>query len=233
MADLKISQLPGVSSPDNNSVFPLVDLGLNKKITFNDLKTSRGSQGATGATGPIGPQGITGVAGNAGSNGATGATGPGFGTYIPLTFNSFNNFNVFGDNLVKNLGDLNGMGISFATTDSNFMRGLITSEDANLWNFAVQLNLHAQYGGITIETGLNLDYSSATGSLAADILGTASRQIDFGTNFENHFRQFTFFVPKTTSGAPVTLIRLNVIARRPADSGNTGVIRGLIRFAHQ
>jgi len=256
MADLKISQLPGVSSPDNNSVFPLVDLGLNKKITFNDLKTSIGSQGATGATGPIGPQGIAGVAGVAGSNGATGATGatgpqgnagsngatgatgpqgatgligPNFGTLVRLSLSNLNNFNVFGDNTIKNLGDLNGMNFAFTPT-VDLMQGLILSETSTNWNFNIDLSLHAQYGGIDIETGVNLAYSSITGAVQSDIIGTAVRSSYVGTNFDSINRSFSFFVPKVLIGQSVHYIRLNVIARRANDGGNTGIIGGYIRF---
>lgn len=155
------------------------------------------------------------------------------GVYMPLSFSSLNNYDVPGDGVIRNLGDTAGMTITF-NPETTFCSGLAQSEDDTNWYFEVQLQLAAQYGGVTIDTGINLDYSTSAsvgGSFNTDIILPATRTSESGTNFEVHYRRFNFFVPKVFNSSPVNYIRLNVIARRPSFfPGNTGIISGFIKF---
>lgn len=148
------------------------------------------------------------------------------GTYIPLSFSNLNNFDVPGDGAVRSLGDLVGMTVIFHP-EANFTKGLCIAEDDTNWYFDVQLHLAAQYGGVTIDTGINLDYASSAGSFNTDIFAAATRYLETNANYETHYRRFQFFVPKNYLSAPTRYIRFNIIARRPTTApGNTGIISG-------
>ena len=75
-----ISALPAGTTPTGTEVLPMVQGGVTKKVSVNQLATAVGSivgvTGATGATGPTGPTGPTGSAGLTGPTGAAGGTGP-------------------------------------------------------------------------------------------------------------------------------------------------------------
>lgn len=66
--DLKISQLPAVTTPAGTDVLPIVSGGVTKKITVQSLA-------AQGPAGPVGPTGNTGAAGSDGSPGGAGEPG--------------------------------------------------------------------------------------------------------------------------------------------------------------
>jgi len=149
--------------------------------------------------------------------------------YQQLTFNSIPNFDVVGDGVIRNLGDTAGMTFVY-TPGTDFYRGFTQREDASTWYFEVDLQLASQYGGVDIDIGLNVDYSSAAGSPpSVDYIGLAARSLRGSTTFEVHNRTFSFIIPKLHLGSPVDYIRFNVIARRNV-LGNTGVYSGLIKF---
>lgn len=72
MADTKITALPDCTTPDRADVLPIVQAGVNKKVTVAKLAV----QGATGPAGPKGDKGDKGDTGNTGATGAVGPTGP-------------------------------------------------------------------------------------------------------------------------------------------------------------
>jgi hypothetical protein len=78
MADKKISEMTSVSSLTGAEIFPIVQLGVNKKAAINDIITliPGGSVGPTGPTGADGVDGLDGATGPTGPTGDTGATGP-------------------------------------------------------------------------------------------------------------------------------------------------------------
>lgn len=75
-----ISALPAGTTPTGTEVLPMVQGGVTKKVSVNQLATAVGSivgvTGATGATGSAGATGPTGAAGATGPTGSAGATGP-------------------------------------------------------------------------------------------------------------------------------------------------------------
>ena len=77
MTTIKISELPDLPSLNNTTILPVVDGGLNKKITATTIANYIGGlPGNTGATGPRGPQGPTGPQGASGPLGYSGSAGP-------------------------------------------------------------------------------------------------------------------------------------------------------------
>jgi len=80
MPALPISLLPGASTLVGVEEFPIVQDGITKRATIDDIAGvipagATGPAGPTGATGATGPTGATGAPGAAGATGATGPTG--------------------------------------------------------------------------------------------------------------------------------------------------------------
>lgn len=79
MTTIKISNLPPSAGVTDSTIIPVVDSGVNKKITGSQIKTYIAANGGgVGATGPRGPVGFDGSRGESvvGPSGASGLIGP-------------------------------------------------------------------------------------------------------------------------------------------------------------
>lgn len=147
-------------------------------------------------------------------------------TWLKFSFNSIPDFVVVGGSGVQDLGaGTTGMFIAFdINTNKNLYR-----EDATNFYFDIKLITHEQFGGIAINTGVRVVYSSAAATATVDNIAAATRVAQFGTNFANQNRTFTVTVPKVIGGQPTNYFKISLIVNR-IGAGNTSIIGAAIAF---
>lgn len=150
---------------------------------------------------------------------------------FPLRFNGIPDFIVVGGSGIQNLGTgTTGLYVTGSINSSYNFKRIPCRETPTDYIFYARLEIHTQFGGVILDTGLRVIYSSTTGSFGSSSVSPATRITEFGTNYDTQVQELTIIIPKTIAGNPTNYYKFDVLARRNV-AGNTSVIGAFINFS--
>jgi hypothetical protein len=149
----------------------------------------------------------------------------------PLRFNGIPDFIVVGGSGIQNLGTgTTGLYVTQSLLSSyEYRRILMSNSIGNTRTINCRLEVHTQFGGVALNIGFRVIYSSSAGSTAFNDIGLATRYSEFGTNYDTQVRTMNINIPNTYLGQPVNYWKLDVLCQRVA-AGNTSVIGANVIF---